>query len=103
MRDADAVCCVKFKAVVALDAVCLVYCVGRVYQVYYTHCAVSNLALTVRQVSSCWYASLLSIRHCQVKSTYTQVANVILQTHVTIRDVARIWHTLCASICKVTR
>lgn len=87
MGYADAVGCVEFEAVVALNAVCFVNCALLAYQVDHTYCAVSNLALAVCEVLSCGHASLLSIRHYQVKATHTLVAYVILQTHVTIRDV----------------
>jgi hypothetical protein len=87
LRYADAVGCVEFKTVVALNAVCFVDCALLAYKVYHTHCAVSNLALAVCEVLSCGHASLLSTRHCQVKATHTLVTYVILQTYVTIRDV----------------
>jgi hypothetical protein len=60
---------IEFETVVTLDAVGFVCSIGRVDEINYTNGAVSNLTLTIDEITSGDNTSLLTVSHSQVKST----------------------------------
>ena len=98
LGDADAVSGIELKPVVALDTISFIDSVRGVYKVNNTDRTVSNLPLTIDEITPGDSTSLLPISDSQIKPTYTLVANVTLQTHVTVLDVTGVGQTLGSTI-----
>jgi hypothetical protein len=61
------------------------------------------LTLAIDEIATGDSASLLTVSYSQVKSTDALLANIILQTHVTILNFTGVGNTLIGSIRKVSR
>ena len=78
LGDADAVSGIELETVVALDTISFIDSVRRVDKVDDTDRTVSNLPLTIDEITPGDSTTLLPISHCQVKSAYALIANVTL-------------------------